>query len=277
MRTDSLALRRLLPLIALIALGGCALFRHGPDSGRLEAAAAANARSLNTLRWSPFGHEETGWEFELPMTAAEIGAAPVAQGVPFARALARWQVARGLPADGVFTPETFANLKAELQDRRPFVRLRAQGGPCPPGPEEATLAWTTLEESWGARPNALRPNALAAWRRMRAAAQRDGVVTDPTILQVFSGYRSPAYDAGRCATEGNCDGVRRASCSAHRTGLAMDLVLDGVRPVDSVRDEDRLRLSRSRAYRWLVVEARRYGFVNYPFEPWHWEWTGEPP
>jgi zinc D-Ala-D-Ala carboxypeptidase len=22
---------------------------------------------------------------------------------------------------------------------------------------------------------------------------------------------------------------------------------------------------------------RRFGFVNYPFEPWHWEWTGEPP
>ena len=31
------------------------------------------------------------------------------------------------------------------------------------------------------------------------------------------------------------------------------------------------------AYRWLVANADRFGFVNYPFEPWHWEWTGEPP
>jgi LAS superfamily LD-carboxypeptidase LdcB len=31
------------------------------------------------------------------------------------------------------------------------------------------------------------------------------------------------------------------------------------------------------AYRWLVSNARRYGFINYAFEPWHWEWTGEKP
>ena len=30
-------------------------------------------------------------------------------------------------------------------------------------------------------------------------------------------------------------------------------------------------------YRWLVAYARRYGFVNYVFEPWHWEWIGEVP
>ncbi len=30
------------------------------------------------------------------------------------------------------------------------------------------------------------------------------------------------------------------------------------------------------AYRWLLANARRFGFVNYVFEPWHWEWTGEP-
>jgi LAS superfamily LD-carboxypeptidase LdcB len=30
-------------------------------------------------------------------------------------------------------------------------------------------------------------------------------------------------------------------------------------------------------YQWLVAHAHRYGFVNYPFEPWHWEWTGEAP
>ena len=27
----------------------------------------------------------------------------------------------------------------------------------------------------------------------------------------------------------------------------------------------------------LAVIAAAFGFVPYPFEPWHWEWTGEPP
>ena len=36
-------------------------------------------------------------------------------------------------------------------------------------------------------------------------------------------------------------------------------------------------MSRTPAYRWLVANADRFGFVPYPFEPWHWEWTGEAP
>ena len=252
-----------------------------PPPSRAETAsrnaAQRNEESLRTLAWSPFGRPETGWETYLPITAAEIGAAPVAAGAPFAEALAAWQRARGLPADGVFTPETFNRLKTDLQNRRPFLRARAGGGPCPDPPDEATLAWTTPAESWGARPNAMRPGTLAAWRRMRAAAKAEGALESALSLQVFSGYRSPAHDAERCAIDGNCDGLRRAVCSAHRTGLTLDLVLDGARPVDSTADADRLRLSRSPAYRWLVVNARRFGFVNYPFEPWHWEWTGEAP
>ena len=50
----------------------------------------------------------------------------------------------------------------------------------------------------------------------------------------------------------------------------------GDRP-DSADDVNRLYLSHSRAaYRWMVGNAWRFGFVPYPFEPWHWEWTGEP-
>jgi hypothetical protein len=47
-------------------------------------------------------------------------------------------------------------------------------------------------------------------------------------------------------------------------------------PVDSTNDVNRLAMSRTPAYRWLVQNAGRYGFVNYAFEPWHWEYTGEP-
>ncbi len=54
----------------------------------------------------------------------------------------------------------------------------------------------------------------------------------------------------------------------------MDLVL-GAAPgfaVDSTADANRLWQTRTPAYHWLVDHAARYGFVNYPFEPWHWEW-----
>ena len=287
-------------VLAGVALAGCASHRFPPPEPAAEEvrpgsppltfsptvpfarAAAANIAGLTQTPLSPFGKPEVGWEIYMPLVASEIGAAPVPEGVDFAAALARWQRAHGLAGDGVMTPETFAALRDALQARRPFLRARAAAhapgfaAPCPDPPDEATLEWTTPEESWGARPNRARPGALAAWRRMRAAAGRDHALESPLSLQTFSGYRSPAYDAARCATEHTCDNVRRATCSAHRTGLALDLVLDGVRPVDSTAQADRLRLSRSSTYRWMVLNARRFGFVNYPFEPWHWEWTGEP-
>ena len=47
-------------------------------------------------------------------------------------------------------------------------------------------------------------------------------------------------------------------------------------PPESSDDANRLYESRTPAYLWLVANAGRFGFVSYPFEPWHWEWTGEP-
>jgi zinc D-Ala-D-Ala carboxypeptidase len=126
----------------------------------------------------------------------------------------------------------------------------------------------------------LRPRALAAYRQMLEAARREvpGLKDDPRMLQIFSAYRSPSSDAARCASEGNCNGIVRASCSPHRTGLAVDIVMGNAPgyPVDSSADPNRLYMVQTEAYRWLVANASRFGWVNYPFEPWHWEWTGEP-
>jgi len=46
---------------------------------------------------------------------------------------------------------------------------------------------------------------------------------------------------------------------------------------DSSADSNRLFMTRTATYRWLVANADRFGFLPYPFEPWHWEWTGERP
>ena len=262
-----------LALAAALLLAGCA--HHLGRPGGYRSPEAANAASLTALAWSPFGKPERGWEIYLPFVAREIGAPPLAGSRAFAQALRRWQDAHGLPDTGVLSPVDFARMKAEALQRRPFVRLRATGV-CPDAPDEATLVASLPQESWRGVVKPMRPGVLRAWRAMAQAARRDlPELRSTDALKVFSAYRSPAYDADRCAVEGNCDGLRRAQCSAHRTGLALDLVLDGVPPVDSTADADRMRLSRSPAYRWLVAHADRYGFVNYLYEPWHWEWTGE--
>jgi LAS superfamily LD-carboxypeptidase LdcB len=170
-------------------------------------------------------------------------------------------------------------MKFGWQGRRPYVALRA-GGACPDAPDLANLVAAAPEESDGGKIILLRPFALAALRRMAEAARREvpEAAIDPERLMLFSGFRDPADDAARCQAEGNCNGVVRAQCSAHRTGLAVDLVL-GAAPgfdVDSSADVNRLWQTRTATYRWLVAHAARYGFVNYVFEPWHWEWTAQP-
>jgi zinc D-Ala-D-Ala carboxypeptidase len=111
-----------------------------------------------------------------------------------------------------------------------------------------------------------------------ARAEVPELAEDLEALDVFSGFRSPAYDAARCAREGNCGGVTRAKCSPHRTGYTFDLVVGSApgQAVDSSDDANRLHMTKTSAYRWLVDNGRRFGFVNYVFEPWHWEYRGAP-
>jgi D-alanyl-D-alanine carboxypeptidase len=121
----------------------------------------------------------------------------------------------------------------------------------------------------------LKPEALAAYRRMAAARKPRLIPTNSDLFVIFSGYRDPDADAARCAKENNCESGARAICSAHRTGLALDINL-GAAPgsrVDSSDDANWLYLSRTKLYRWMVKKGRQFGFVNYPFEPWHWEFV----
>ena len=272
-------------LVVLTALGGCASWRApSPNACAAPAdyapAAGYNAAAEANLVWSPFGRPEQGWAIYAPAIAEAARTACPPQSLGFARAVARWQARAGLPPHGGVDPATFAAMKALWQDRRPFVRVRA-AGICPDPPDEAGLAAVPDADSYRGSQVRLRPGTLKALEAMIAAARRAApeIAADPQLLTVFSGYRSPAYDAARCARDRNCDEIVRAACSSHRTGLAVDLAL-GYAPgfaVDSSADANRLYQSRTPAYRWLVANARRFGFVNYVFEPWHWEWTGQAP
>jgi D-alanyl-D-alanine carboxypeptidase len=257
-----------------VFVGDCA-----PDPA-FARPAALNAASLPAAQWSAFGRPETGWAIYAPLAAHEIGTAcpPWAEG--FAKALGRWQAARGEAASGVMDEPTLKALEFVWLRRRPFVSATAHGA-CLPSPDPQRLSQARPDEGYEGKAIQLRTGALDAYRRMVAAARAEAptIAADHRLLTIFSGYRDPAADAVRCAQELDCGASARASCSAHRTGLAMDIFLGAAPgyPPESSADPNRLYQSQSAAYRWMVANAGRFGFVSYPFEPWHWEWTGEAP
>jgi hypothetical protein len=241
-----------------------------------KADAARNEVSRRSLAWAPFGRPEIGWDVYEPLIAQEIGAACPAASPGFAAAVARWRGAHGLARTGEMDVATLTALLRTLQARRPFVALSRRA--CPDPPPQTALAAARVTEVYEGKPILLASDALQAYRAMLAAARAESpeIAADRRLLTIFSGFRSPAYDAARCLRDKNCFGITRAACSAHRTGLALDLYL-GAAPgsaMDSSDDVNRDYLAHGGAYRWMVKNAARFGFVNYPFEPWHWEWTG---
>ena len=241
-------------------------------------AAERNHESLYATPVDLFGRPEKGWAVYAPAIESQIHTDCAADTPGFADALAHWSGTGA--ADGVLGPEALARLKGDWQAQRPFVMLRTRGV-CPPPPPSADLADAPPTLAYGGKAIQLRRGALAAWTRLvhDARSAEPELAANGELLRIFSAFRSPAYDDARCAHDQNCQGTVRAACSAHRTGLAMDVVLDTAPgfAVDSSADENRLAMTRGLAYRWLVANAGRYGFVNYVFEPWHWEWTGAPP
>lgn len=238
-------------------------------------AAAANRAMLDTLAHALFGRPATGWRIYAPKAAWTVGSRCAAVTPGFATALARWQARQGLPATGVMDVPSLMRLAQSWNRARPWVRATA-GGACPLPPPETALATAAPGESYAGKTIVLRADTLAAWRRLVADARRALPGLGPEWLTIFSGYRPPDDEAARCA-DGSCTGVAKASCSSHRTGTSVDAFVGHAPglPPDSSDDVNRAAMTDSRAYRWLVANAGRHGFVNYVFEPWHWEWTGK--
>ncbi len=247
----------------------------GEDCGqpRLFAPAAQdNAVGLATLAVAPFGVGETGWAVYAPMAAREIASSCAPDAPGFAAALARWQAAHGLSGGGRMDAPTLSTLSTVWLLRRPFVLLSRKA--CPPPPDLSSLARADPAEAYGGKVVLARPAALAAFRRMASALR--AVVPEAPPLTIASAFRGVDEEAARCA-DGRCGSPGKARCSAHRTGLAFDLLLGAAPGSDpfSTDPANRLYQAGTPTYRWLVANADRFGFVNYPYEPWHWEWTGE--
>src|SRR5436190_6599135 len=123
-------------------------------------------------------------------------------------------------------------------------------------------------------PRQLHRDAYAAYQRLKAAAEADGIPAN--LLTMTSGYRSVASQQvlweGALRKYGAPQAARRwvapPGGSPHHTGRAIDFNLGGRNNSENVAQ---LRLTA--AYRWLVCNAARFGFFPYAAEPWHWEYN----
>lgn len=134
----------------------------------------------------------------------------------------------------------------------------------------------TVQHAHGGGPLQVHRLALAAWTQMRAAWVASG--GDPSLLGIMSGWRSIATQTEKFADAVAKYGsesaaakyVARPGGSAHHSGRAIDLDLDGRGTIDSAAIP---RLRQTPAAVWLANHAVKFGFYPYSKEPWHWEWN----
>lgn len=249
------------------------------EAAPFAAAANVNARSLTTSPWmfsAGTGEkpEGPGWELYVPAILRTLGTGCSPATAGFAEALAAWQSRQGLTADGTMSRQTAAKLKEGWQARRAHLQR-----PCIERPRAQTAA-IPEEARYEKRDLRLEPDVLRAYLQLLAEAKAARVEISATqgALLAASSWRDPADDKASCTRNpGPCNGTAKAvGCSAHWSGRALDLnlgFLPGRDPTDSTY-ANRLHQSRSAAYAWLLDNAGRFGFVNYYYEPWHWEWQG---
>jgi zinc D-Ala-D-Ala carboxypeptidase len=128
----------------------------------------------------------------------------------------------------------------------------------------------------------VRRDVLPDLARLLAAAGADPATGGQ--LRGLSCHRSIARQAAVFCRE-RADPANRAMSAAppghseHATGYALDFA---IRPANGCPDAEAC-MAATPAFRWLVENARRFGFeMSFPvgnrqgvkWEPWHWRWVG---
>jgi peptidoglycan hydrolase-like protein with peptidoglycan-binding domain len=102
-----------------------------------------------------------------------------------------------------------------------------------------------------------------AFKRMRAAAARDGV-----SIRINSGFRTMQRqrELYNCFINGvpGCNPANPPGYSNHQSGIALDLNTLGVSQSTGT----------GAVYNWLARNGSRFGFSRIPSEHWHWEYRG---
>ncbi|HXG66361.1 MAG TPA: M15 family metallopeptidase [Blastocatellia bacterium] len=241
-----------------------------------ESASLQNVRLQSDLNWVFGGRSQRGWYIYLPLVCGTLGVGEEAGGSAFAQALARWQKDKGLEPHGILDNATWFRIISMWQSSRSKDRNY---------PSADRLVTAPPSDFYDpSRPDELRMverETYEAYKRMVAAAAadptlglsltREGALSpDEKYFKIISSYRSREYQDELRKKSPNSGRAGLAVNSPHFTGRALDIYVGG-EPV-STKDQNRLLQTRTRAYRWLVKNAARFGFRPYFYEPWHWEY-----
>lgn len=241
----------------------------------VEGAAQQNRALKDNLSWTFGGKQQRGWSIYVPLIQSLIGTEDDATGDIFAASLARWQKRAGLKASGVLDEATLMRMISTWQAQRLKSRVYPQ-------PDQLyTVPPAEFYDS--SRADELRQverQTYAAYRRMLAAAVTDSslqlttkngeLAASEKYLKIISAFRSREYQDRLRKLEPGAGRAALAVNSPHFTGRALDLYVGGEPTI--TKDPNRALQTQTRAYKWLVKNAPRFGFCPYFYEPWHWEY-----
>ena len=249
--------------------------REALASAPVEGAAQQNRALKDNLSWTFGGKAQRGWAIYVPLIQHLLGTEDDATSDNFAASLARWQKRVGLKATGVLDGATLMRMVSTWQGQRMKSRVYPQ--------PDQLLTVPPAEFYDSGRDDDLRQverQTYAAYKRMLAAAvadsslqlrTRDGELTAAEkYLKIVSAFRSREYQDRLRKLEPNAGRAALAVNSPHFTGRALDLYVGGEPTI--TKDSNRALQTETRAYKWLVKNAARFGFCPYFFEPWHWEY-----
>ncbi|HEV7892311.1 MAG TPA: D-alanyl-D-alanine carboxypeptidase family protein [Pyrinomonadaceae bacterium] len=244
------------------------------------AAATRNTALRYELNWAFGGKQQRGWYLYVPLISRTIETEKDSATGDFAGALSRWQKTAGLESSGVLDDTTLYKFVSEWQSTRLKDKTPARA--------DQLLLAPTSDFYDPTRPEELRQverETYAAYKRMVAAALADdslglkgtaeGVLApEEKFLKIVSSFRSREYQEKLRHDSPNSGRAGLAVNSPHFTGRALDIYVGG-EPVET-KDANRSLQVQTKAYRWLVKNADRFGFKPYYYEPWHWEYVGAP-
>jgi hypothetical protein len=248
-------------------------------SPAFEAAALQNGVLQSQLSWLFGGKAQRGWLLYSPLISSLIGTEEEPASGPFAVRVSRWQAENGLSPSGVLDGKTWLGMVAVLQSARIKDRSSPSADQLVTAPASDFYDPSRAEEL-----RKVERRTYEAYQRMIEAAVSDaslGLSTAGTrrlapqekFFKIISAHRSAEYQDRLRQQSPQSGRAGLAIQSPHFTGRALDLYVGG-EPV-STKDQNRAIQINSRAYRWLVKNAARFGFRPYFYEPWHWEYVTE--
>jgi zinc D-Ala-D-Ala carboxypeptidase len=246
------------------------------SSKGFSKAALSNSKLKNSLQWTFGKKRQTGWYLYVPLIQHTIKTDNAPESGGFALALSVWQKKNRLAPSGVLDTETLLALIKYWQSRRIPKLYEAN---------ERLLYNAPVADFYDPTRKVnllnLDKETYTAYKKMIAAAAKDlnlriekgNLTGSDNFLKIISAHRSRAYQEQLRKKEPNAGRAQLAFTSPHFTGRALDIYVGG-EPV-TTKDANRAIQIETKAYQWLVKNAEKFGFYNYFYEPWHWEYVPE--